>query len=265
MREIFSIFCMLCLAMVMALAVTANAEIYKYVDKNGITHYTDNTATIPLKYRQNLEQYHETQITPLRKEKITPAAPSVQPATEAAQPAPSPADMTDTTKTTTIEPKQVQPVEPEPVVTPEKPAERKSAVKPAKQLLPQTSEPAPGGKSESRRPVAIQEKAPAPTVEKDAAKAKKAAKQAKEHAEKIRLLEKRKAIVGKTSRLDSEYQALLKERKSIETSRQNSESPKSIEKYNRSVKDLNEKITVYREKRKALGSEVEAFNGTLKK
>ncbi|NOY69623.1 MAG: DUF4124 domain-containing protein, partial [Deltaproteobacteria bacterium] len=48
----------------MALTVNANAEIYKYVDKNGITHYTDNPATIPLKYRQSLKQYHEKKVTP---------------------------------------------------------------------------------------------------------------------------------------------------------------------------------------------------------
>ena len=45
-------------------AVSAGADLYEYTDSSGVTHYTDDPATIPEKYRSQARSTPETPAEP---------------------------------------------------------------------------------------------------------------------------------------------------------------------------------------------------------
>ena len=45
------------------LAAPVSAKIFKYIDDNGVVHYTDTMSTIPPEYRQQIQQYREAKNT----------------------------------------------------------------------------------------------------------------------------------------------------------------------------------------------------------
>lgn len=51
---------LLALTLVVALAVPASAQFYKYRDKSGAIRFTDNLADVPPEQRENLKTYEET-------------------------------------------------------------------------------------------------------------------------------------------------------------------------------------------------------------
>ena len=49
---------------VFLLTVSAGAELYEYTDQSGVTHYTNNPASIPEKYRSRAQSTPETSAAP---------------------------------------------------------------------------------------------------------------------------------------------------------------------------------------------------------
>lgn len=202
MHAKYGVFIIFCSAVILLSSIPAKGEIYKYIDKDGVVHYTDNLATIPPEYRKELDRYLNKNASP---PPVKPAAESVPPSTQNPSPvAPKPS----ASDQTSVQPK----------VVPAKP--------PAKNLktIPATTE------NEAR----------------------------------IKAYEmKRKSLLDKSQRLDREYQSLLKQRRQLEESRDGLTTPAEIQGYNDSVRQLNESINTYREKRKTLENEVKNFNDSL--
>jgi len=64
------------LAILIALALPASAEMYKWVDEKGTVHFTDDISSIPEKYRENVEERETPKGTPDQevREKSAPAS-----------------------------------------------------------------------------------------------------------------------------------------------------------------------------------------------
>jgi clan AA aspartic protease (TIGR02281 family) len=64
------------LAILIVLALSASAEMYKWVDEKGTVHFTDDISSIPEKYRENVEERKTPQGTPDQevREKSAPAS-----------------------------------------------------------------------------------------------------------------------------------------------------------------------------------------------
>jgi len=61
MKRISQILIMVGLFSVLGLAGSSEAAFYKYVDKNGGVHFTDQIDSIPLEYRHQIKEYRDRQ------------------------------------------------------------------------------------------------------------------------------------------------------------------------------------------------------------
>jgi len=282
------------LLLIILLSVTDpsfSAEIFKYIDKNGIIHYTDNMATIPPEYLQQLDPFIEMKTT---------EPPSVSPAIPVSSiigTSPTPAVPVDTPpERKTIEntpPAAVSPtisgIDPEPRVETAIPDTAATISDPDElpskmEIVPSVEESLPAAEEEEEVAESVTETVPngnagelipGPAPDEpaaterletgDAAVTVKEIPQTQENAELIRQLsEKRKTLEQKKEELDSQYQALLEEREQLDSDRETLDSKEKIETYNQKVEQLNIKIQSYRDLRQSLETEVEIFNSTLK-
>lgn len=74
-----------------------------------------------------------------------------------------------------------------------------------------------------------------------------------------------KQIKKKQDDLEKEQQALLKEKARLESEANQQKSLEETVEYNREIKKLNERIVQHQQKRKALKTEIEAYNARMAK
>ena len=119
------------------------------------------------------------------------------------------------------------------------------------QPVPQTAVTSPAGETQPSR------QTDTPVMQKVTPAAKNDPADTKSDAAK------RNSLLEKSKQLDREYQNLLKQRRQLDESRTGLTESASIQAYNELVRQLNEKIDTYRQKRKALETEIKSFNDSL--
>lgn len=72
----------LILTILMALALPASAEMYKWVDEKGTVHFTDDISSIPEKYREDVEERKTSKETPDQEVREKPAPAPAQKSSE---------------------------------------------------------------------------------------------------------------------------------------------------------------------------------------
>ncbi len=250
-------------------AIPTSAEIYKYIDDNGIIHYTDNLTTIPSEYRSQLEQ---------QVKKTAPApAPAIETRTSLEKRLP-PRDTNESKlEVSGLDRHATALSESGPSADMALPPDSKqSSIGSDKLPITETEKPIKenietSGTSDSDHapsltnpPSDAPSEVSQPDVIKPATEQVKAISGEEVKSERIRQLgEQKNTLEEKVKQLDQQYRTVLEERKRLEDHRKSLTSKAEIETYNQQVQQLNDKIQEYRSRRQTLEFEVRTFNDSI--
>lgn len=255
--------------------IPTSAEIYKYIDDNGIIHYTDNPTTIPPEYGQQLAPFVKTAVpaTAISSEVSSGETLSSQKTasekTEKAAKVETPGQENHATVLSETEPSvgiKSPPAAPPAssdlpdtsrIVDQEEPIEKNNNEAPD---ISGSDRAQPQEKSPSDLPV----EASPPDVIGPTTEQVREIPGNETRSERIRqLAEQKGTLEEKVKQLDQQYRTILEERKRLGEQRRNLNAKSEIESYNQHVQQLNDKIQEYRNQRETLEFEVRGFNESL--
>lgn len=67
--------CIVCISIVLLFSATSLADIYEWVDDNGVVNFSDDIRAVPPQYKKKVKVYKQKAASPSQKKPIEPSAP----------------------------------------------------------------------------------------------------------------------------------------------------------------------------------------------